>query len=282
MQPLDNYDHVEILSVENEAVPVYRIVPPKLTQEELDVLDRYKKIVTQKELDNARKEPEVSLRWELMRDFLMKKLPETPSKEFLVRKIAGMSFGYDELSLFVDDDNLEEIMVNGVNTPVYVFHRRYGMCKTNLTFGSPDAIRKIIFNICFVNKRDSNLPILDIAALDGSRINITADPLPSKGSTITIRKQRRKTFTVIELIKSRTVSVDLAAFLWLAVEGLKLTPANMIIAGSIGSGKTTTLNSICIFIPPNERIVTIEDTLEVNLDNIENKVQLEANQNYDM
>ena len=282
MQPSDKYNHVEIAHVENEATPVYKIIMPELTQEEKGMVERYKKIVSSKEIVELKKEPEISMRWELLKEFLKKKLPDTPNKDFLIRKIAGLAFGYDELGLFVDDDNLEEIMINGVNTPVYVFHRKFGMCKTNLTFGSPESIRKIIFNICFMNGRDSNLSILDIAAIDGCRINITADPLPSKGSTITIRKQRRKTFTIIELIKASTLSVDLAAFLWLAVDGLKLTPANMIIAGSIGSGKTTTLNAMCIFIPANERVVTIEDTLELNLDNIENKIQLEANEDYNM
>jgi len=282
MQPLDKYDHVEIAQVENEATPVYKIGMPELTQEEKGIIERHRKIVSSKEIDELKKEPEVSMRWELLKEFLEKKLPDTANKKYLMSKIAGLAFGYDELGLLVDDDNLEEIMVNGVNTPVYIFHRKFGMCKTNLTFGSPESIRKIIFSICFVNKRDSNIPILDIAALDGCRINITADPLPSKGSTITIRKQRRKTFTIVELIKAGSLSSDLASFLWLAVDGLKLTPANIIVAGSIGSGKTTTLNSLCMFIPPNERVVTIEDTLELNLDNLENKVQLESNEEYDM
>jgi flagellar protein FlaI len=281
MEVLDKYDHVEIAKVEGEPTPIYRIVMPELSEKESRELENYKKTVAPKEIESIRQEPDVSMRWELLKEYLKKRLVDSPNKDLLVRKIVGMTLGYGELSLFVDDDNLEEVMVNGVNVPVYVYHRKYGMCKTNVTFSNADSIRRIIFGLCYVNKKE-NKPIIDLAAIDGNRINITADPLPSKGSTITIRKQRRKTFSIIELIRSKTISLDLAAFLWMAVEGMKLTPANIMIAGSIGSGKTTTLNALCTFIPPNERIVTIEDTLELNLDNIENKVQLEAKEGYDM
>lgn len=281
METLDKYDHVEIKKVEDEATPLYNIIEPKYTPKELELFKDWKKIVPQAEIMLIRGEPDVSSRWQSLKDRIAKALPDLPNKEILARKIVGRAFGYDELGLLIDDDNLEEIMVNGITLPVYVYHRKHGMCKTNLSFSNGDAINQVIYDICFVNNKEVK-PIVDIAAIDGNRINVTADSLPSKGSTLTIRKQRRKVFSVIELIQQRTLSLNLAAFLWLAVEGMKLTPANMVIAGSIGSGKTTTLNALCTFIPPNERVVTIEDTLELNLDNLENKVQLEAKGEYDM
>lgn len=281
MELLDKYDSVEIKKVEGEAAPLYNLIEPKFTEKEQELLKGYKKIVTPADMQLLRSEPDTSSRWEFLKDQVRKKLPSTPNKELLARKLVGMVLGYNELSLLIDDDNLEEIMVNGVNLPVFVYHRKYGMCKTNLKFETVDDIKKIAIDLCYVNGKAAE-PVVDLAAVDGNRINITSEPLPSKGPTLTIRKQRRKTFSIIELIQQKTMSLGLASFLWLAVEGMKLTPANMIIAGSIGSGKTTTLNALCIFIPPNERIVTIEDTLELNVDNIENKVQLEARGGFDM
>ncbi len=289
MEVLDKYDNVEIRSVEGESTPVYTVIEPKLTDKEAEEISKwglykdadFKKIVKPAELQMLKEEPDVSARWGLLRDYVAKKLPASPNKDYVAKRVAGVLLGYDELSVLADDDNLEEIMVNGIKLPVYIYHRKYGMCKTNLSFPTEEALNRLIYDLCYVNNREVK-PIIDIAALDGNRINITAEPLPSKGSTITIRKQRKKIFSIIELIQQRTLSLSLASFLWLAIEGMKLTPANIAIAGSIGGGKTTTLNALCTFIPPNERVVTIEDTLELNLDNLEDKVQLEAKGEYDM
>jgi flagellar protein FlaI len=281
METLEKYDHVEIIGGVEEAAPLYNVIEPKLTPAEQKAIEGYKKLVTPADMEILRGEPDMSSRWEVMKTELEKKIPNTTNKDYVLKKLVGMVLGYGKLSLLIEDDNLEEVMVNGIKQPVYVYHRKYGMCKTNIVFDSSDELNKMVNDLCYVNKKEVK-PVVDLAALDGNRVNITADPLPSKGSTLTIRKQRRKVFSVIELIQRKTLSLDLASFLWLAVEGMKLTPANMIIAGSIGSGKTTTLNALCVFIPPNERIVTIEDTLELNIDNIPNKVQLEAKGEYDM
>ncbi len=281
MELLDKYDHVQIRKVEGEACPVYAIVPPKLTPKETEELADYRKIAPQSEIHMMRGEPDVSARWEKLKAKVLSSLDNTPGKDYVARKIVGLALGYDEIGLLVDDDELEEIMINGINQPIFVFHRKHGMCKTNLLFTTNEAIAKLVNSICYINKKEPK-PVLDLAAIDGNRINITGDSLTSKGATITIRKQRRRTFSIIELIQQGTLSPQLAAFLWLAVEGMNLTPANILVAGSIGSGKTTTLNAICSFIPPSERVVTIEDTFELNLVNIENKVQLEANDDYDM
>jgi archaeal flagellar protein FlaI len=281
MELLDKYDHVEIRRSEKEAAPLYSVIEPKLTAAESKAIEDWKKLATPQMISALRSEPDVSARWEKLREQVIAKLPNSDNAYFAAKRIAGMALGYGTIGLLIDDDNLEEIMINGIGVPVFVYHRKWGMCRTNIAFSSPDAIDDLIGELCYVNKKEKK-EIIDIAAIDGNRINVTADPLPSKGSTITIRKQRRSIFSVVELIEQGTLSPELAAFLWLAVEGMKLTPANLIIAGSIGSGKTTTLNALSTFIPPGERVITIEDTFELNLDNIENKVQLEAKGEYDM
>ena len=115
------------------------------------------------------------------------------------------------------------------------------------------------------SSRDQESPILDGRLMDGSRINATIPPVSADGPSLTIRKFRRDPLTIIDLINSRTISVDLAGFLWLCIDGLGVKSANAIISGGTSSGKTTTLNALSAFINPNERIITIEDTLELQI-----------------
>ena len=185
--------------------------------------------------------------------------------------------GYGILDPLVADDELEEIMVIGPQKPVYVFHRRYGMMKTNVVFYSDEEIRIIIDKIAREVGRhiDARNPLLDARLPDGSRVNATIPPASVDGSTITIRKFRKDPYTVLDLVDFGTMDTHVAAFLWLAVDGMGARPANILIAGGTGSGKTTTLNVLATFIPAHERIITIEDTAELNLPH-EHWVRLEA------
>ena len=110
---------------------------------------------------------------------------------------------------------------------------------------------------------------------DGSRINATIPPASVEGATLTVRKFRKDPYSVIDLIENNTMSSELAAFLWLCVDGLRAKPANILIAGGTGSGKTTTLNTLASFIPETERIISIEDTAELALP-LKHWVRMEA------
>ncbi|NPA76520.1 MAG: CpaF family protein [Candidatus Diapherotrites archaeon] len=185
--------------------------------------------------------------------------------------------GYGILDPLVNDELLEEIMVIGPKRPVYVFHRKYGMMKTNVEFYEDKEIQAIIEKIARdVNRHiDAMNPLLDARLPDGSRVNATIPPASVDGSTITIRKFRKDPYTVLDLINFGTMSPELAAFLWLAVDGMGAKPANILVSGGTGSGKTTTLNVLATYIPAHERIITIEDTAELNLP-LEHWVRLEA------
>lgn len=175
--------------------------------------------------------------------------------------------GYGKIDPLIRDDDLEEIMIIGVDKPVYVYHREKGMMKSNITYKKESEILELIDSIARqINRRiDQESPILDGRLIDGSRINATIPPISADGPSVTIRKFKQDPLTIIDLIKSKTISSELAAFLWLCFDGLGVKSANAIISGGTSSGKTTTLNALSSFINPKERIITIEDTLELQI-----------------
>ncbi len=187
--------------------------------------------------------------------------------EFYTEAVIREMVGYGLIDPLVKDDKLEEIMVIGSKKPVYVFHRDYEMMKTNIEFINENEINDLINRIGReVGRRvDMSNPLLDARLSDGSRVNATIAPASISGSTLTIRKFRKDPFSIIDMVNMGTINTEVAAFLWLAVEGLQTKPANILIAGGTGSGKTTTLNVLASFIPDTERVITIEDTAELNL-----------------
>ncbi|WP_456466680.1 CpaF family protein [Methanopyrus sp.] len=191
-------------------------------------------------------------------------------KDELKQLLVYEMIGYKHIHPLLKDDNLEEIMVvpevvlsgQARECFVYVYDRDHGMCLCDFKIPSR-AARTVIERISRESGRriDRENPLLDAHLPDGSRVNATIPPVSPDGPTITIRKFREDPLTITDIIRFGTLSYDAAAYLWLAVEH----GANILIAGGTSSGKTTTLNCLCIFIPPEERIITIEDTLELQL-----------------
>lgn len=175
--------------------------------------------------------------------------------------------GYGIIEPLLEDDKLEEIMVVGPKKPVYVYHVDYGMMTTNIIFFSDEGIADIIDKIARSLGRNVDIanPLLDARLPDGSRVNATVPPASIDGPTLTIRKFREDPYTIVDLINFKTVNLETAAFLWCVVEGFGAKPANILISGGTGSGKTTTLNVFANFIPESERTLTIEDTAELKL-----------------
>jgi flagellar protein FlaI len=180
-------------------------------------------------------------------------------------------FVYNTLSMgrltpYLMDDELEEIMVIGQESPVYILDRQ-GKNTPTETYLSEDETRGLIQRVARYSGKtvDSIKPLFDGRLPDGSRVNATYSKVSPKGSTLTIRKFRVEPLTVLHLLRYGTMSPKLCAFLWLAADGLERKPANMLIIGGTASGKTTTLNALSSFIPDDKRIISIEDTLEINI-----------------
>nr|QEK15220.1 CpaF family protein [Thermococcus aciditolerans] len=280
---LDAYGNVRILRVKGEPVPIYEIRLPKLSREEEELLRLIKeRAITELQIDpTAFPNPEERRRvfMNAIRKMLKSAAPHFSEGriEVLADMIVQVMIGYGKLDPLVRDDNLEEVMVIGTNRPVYVWHRRFNMCKTNIVFEEEKEILNIIERIAReVGRRiDQQSPLLDARLPDGSRVNATIPPISLDGPTITIRKFKKDPLTIIDLIKYGTMNTDIAALLWIFVDGLGVKPANVLVAGGTGSGKTTTLNSLGMFIPPSERVITIEDTAELQLP-VEHWVRLET------
>jgi flagellar protein FlaI len=161
------------------------------------------------------------------------------------------------------DHMIEEISCDGPNIPVYVWHRIYESLPTNIYFNAVELDNFVLRLASLSGKHISlSLPILDASLPDGSRINITyGTEITKKGSTFTIRRFRSDPITIVDLIKFGTITSELAAYLWYCIE----KGVTMLIAGGTASGKTTLLNAIVSLIPPNNKVVSIEDTAELNL-----------------
>lgn len=252
--------------IEEDLIPEYNVSVPKFSDSEKQLLNEIREKLVEVAVSKGEdfKIDESSFINEV-KEFLRMKGVRNIDK--LSAQISQEMLGYGELDSLIKDDDLEEIMVIGINRPVFVYHRKIGMMVTNVVFDNDKDIRALIDVIARqVNRRiDQQTPILDARLPDGSRVNATIPPVSADGSSLTIRKFRKDPLTVIDLINFKTMSSHLAAFMWVCVDGLGVKPCNAIIAGGTGSGKTTTLNTVTSFVPPRERIITIEDTLELQL-----------------
>ena len=280
--------------MDKDIIPQYNITKQNYTTKEKELLGEIRENLVDLAIstgENIQANEEKLLN--NIKSFLFYRLDDVPIEYInkLSRKILRDIAGYGEIDPLIQDDDLEEIMIIGINKPVFVYHRSYGMMKTNITFTNEQDLLDLIDTIARqINRRiDQESPILDGRLTDGSRINATIPPISADGPSLTIRKFRKDPFTIVDLINSKTISVELAAFFWLCFDGLGVKSANAIISGGTSSGKTTTLNALSAFINPSERIITIEDTLELQIPhehvirmetrvaNVENKGELTMN-----
>ncbi len=195
----------------------------------------------------------------------------TLEQDDLIDQISNDALGYGPLQPLLADDEIDEVMVNGYET-IYV-EKKGKISKIDASFIDEDHLRRIIDKIVAqVGRRiDESSPMVDARLPDGSRVNAIITPLAIKGSKLTIRKFAKDPFTIDDLIRFSTLNEQVSAFLDACVRGRQ----NVLISGGTGSGKTSTLNVLSGFIPAEERIVTIEDSVELQL-NQEHVLQLES------
>src|SRR3989338_3123429 len=186
-------------------------------------------------------------------------------KDMLIAFLLHETLGLGRLELLFADDDLEEIVINTSKEPIWVYHKEFGWLKTNVIIESEQEIQNYANIIGRRAGRQISVlnPLLDAHMITGDRVNATLFPISTKGNTLTIRKFARNPWTIVHFIDPTvgTLSVDLAAFLWTCIQ----YELNIIIGGGTASGKTSFLNGLAPFIPPNHRIISIEDTRELQL-----------------
>ncbi|PIY60706.1 CpaF family protein, partial [Candidatus Woesearchaeota archaeon CG_4_10_14_0_8_um_filter_47_5] len=196
------------------------------------------------------------------------------TSDLLIDHILRQNVGMGDIEVLLSDSNLEEIVLNNAKENVWVYHKKHGWLKTNIRIPTEEKIRHYSTMIGRdVQKEITTLkPLMDAHLMTGDRVNATLYPISTKGNTITIRKFSDKPWTITDFVKSGTISTEAAAFLWLGIQ----SELSMLIAGGTGAGKTSTLNVICNFFPPNQRIISIEDTREITLPSSLHWVPLET------
>lgn len=172
--------------------------------------------------------------------------------------------GLNEIEALSKDYFIEDIECNGVDTPLYVVHRIYRNLKVNIVYKEVEYLASFVEKLAQRCGRYISYasPMLDGTLADGSRVNATySTDITSKGPTFTIRKFTKVPWTPSQLVALNTLSPEMLAYFWLLVQ----YKCNILITGGTASGKTTLLNALAFFIPPEARVVSIEDTREINL-----------------
>jgi flagellar protein FlaI len=196
---------------------------------------------------------------------LKEKVPslQKETEEFLVGTLIQEMLGLGKIEFLINDPSLEEIVIQSAKENVRVYNKRYGWLESNVRVNTEDEIINYANIIARRVGRQITVltPLLDAHLVTGDRINAVLYPVDTKGSTITIRKFARDPYTMIDLINSKTCDLEIAALIWLAIE----YEMNVLVSGGTASGKTSFLNACLPFIPPNQRIISMEDTRELML-----------------
>jgi flagellar protein FlaI len=172
--------------------------------------------------------------------------------------------GYGPIDVMMRDPMIEDISCDGPGIPLYLFHRRYDSMRTTVVFTDETELDRFVIRLAQRSGKHISVadPMLDATLPDGSRLQATLSrEITTRGSSFTIRKFRADPLTPPDLIRYGTLNSEMASFMWFVME----MGASFLLAGGTASGKTTTLNAICQFIPPEKKIVSIEDTREINL-----------------
>jgi len=248
----------------------YEIIEPTLQKEEESYLNEVKKLLMD-EVDVNLKEIETK---EKAEKYLKEKTIEIIKKHHikipseaidkLVYYIVRDFVGYGKIDPLMRDHLIEDVSADGVNIPIYVWHRVYESIPTNIIFKEEAELNSFIVRLAYLAEKNISIasPILDASLPDGSRIQLTyGNEITRRGSTFTIRRFRVDPLTISDLISFNTISSEMAAYLWYVIENR----ASVLVAGGVASGKTTMLNCLSMFIKPEMKIVSVEDTQELNL-----------------
>jgi flagellar protein FlaI len=248
----------------------YIVEEPQLDSDETLALDRLKQILNEtvdlKPSDMKSKQVAETYLQELAMKILDRYRFDLSqeSKDKLLYYVVRDNLGFGKIDPMMHDPLIEDISCDGVNVPLYIWHRIYESIPTTIKFENAEELDLLALRLAYMCGSHLSIaqPLLDASLPNGSRINLTfGSDITRKGSTFTIRKFKFDPFTITDLIAFKTLSKEMAAYLWFAVENR----ISILIAGGIAAGKTTMLNCLSMFIKPDLKVVSIEETPELNL-----------------
>ncbi len=255
----------------NEATKeyLYEVIEPQLSAHERQLVAHIKETLTKiigadiATLSGADKR--TFLRGEVEGYFRSREVSLSPlSLERIVYYVLRDFVGYGPADALIADPEVEDISCDGVGVPLFVFHSKFESVKTNVMFEDEESLNSFIVMLgqrC-LKAVSVSAPILDGTTPEGHRVQATyGREVTTRGASFTIRRFKERPFTPVDLIAMGSASDEMVAYFWLAAE----QGESLIICGGPASGKTSTLNAIALFIPPTSKIVSIEDTREVNL-----------------
>jgi flagellar protein FlaI len=248
----------------------YEVIEPTLQKDEEKYLLEIKSFlmdeldVNLKEIENKEK-AESYLKQkikELVKKYRLKIPAEAVDK--LTYYVIRDFIGYGKIDPLMKDHLIEDISADGVNIPIYVWHRLYESLPTNIIFADAAELDSFIIRLAYLAGKNISIaaPILDASLPEGSRVQLTyGREVTRRGSTFTIRRFKVDPLTISDLIAFKTISSQMAAYLWYLIENR----ASVMVVGGVACGKTTMLNCLSMFIKPEMKIVSVEDTQEINL-----------------
>ncbi|MEX2193626.1 MAG: type II/IV secretion system ATPase subunit [Nitrosarchaeum sp.] len=248
----------------------YQVIEPELSERDQNAFEIIKKLlITELSVSlgeiKTKKDAERRLKNKIATMIKKYRLKIPPKNIEKINYFAVRDFIYlGKIEPLMRDHMIEEISCDGTNIPIYVWHREHESIPTNIIYEKESELNNFARKMAYICGKHVSIadPIIDASLPGGSRINLTlGHEITKRGSTFTIRRFRADPITVIDLIKFGTMSVDIAAYMWYLAE----KRATMLIAGGTASGKTTALNALATFIRPGQKVVSIEDTQELNL-----------------
>ncbi|MCE5295920.1 MAG: type II/IV secretion system ATPase subunit [Euryarchaeota archaeon] len=264
-----DYSYVRITYNNDTSEYLYEVIEPKLDERETELLAIIKDTLQKtlgyewEKLTVMDKKEYLGHAVESYIDSRGVKVPDISRlriEYYIIRDFVGHAV----IDVMMKDDEIEDISCDGTNIPLFVSHRKLESIKTNMVFTSDEELDSFVVALAQRGGKQISVsnPILDGTTAEGHRVNATySREVSTRGSTFTIRRFKDRPFTPVDLLKYKTVSPEMMAYLWLGVENGE----SMILCGGTASGKTSALNSITLFIPPGAKIVSIEDTREINL-----------------
>ena len=279
-EQLDAYEYVSknipikvtVSKMKGEFVPIYEVSISSISKTTEFILERIRQELIRAvslemiDITDVKKVKVIESQFaETIADLINKYFPDVDdeTKGFLTGYLLTKSLGLGMIEFVMSDAQLEEIVVNEATEPIWVYHRKHGWLKTNIFLRDEEQTKHYASIIARKVGRQITVldPLLDAHLEEGDRVNATLLPISTAGNTLTFRKFSRDPWTITKFLKSQAISTDAAAMIWMAIQ----YEMSAIIAGGTASGKTSALNCFANFFPPNQRIISIEDTREIRL-----------------